>query len=50
MLSNVQWAHLSALKCADARTETAGDETKVNRDNFDRGSADLDQLHKAQDT
>ena len=34
--------------CADALTETAGDETKVNRDDFDRGSADPDQLHKAQ--
>ena len=39
---------LSALGCADALTETAGDETKVNRDDFDRGSVDPDQLHKAQ--
>ena len=34
--------------CADALTETAGDETNVNRDDFDRGSTDPDQLHKAQ--
>ena len=41
-------AQLSALGCADALTETAGDETKVNRDNFDRGSIDPVQLHIAQ--
>ena len=41
-------AQLSALGCADALTETAGDETKVNRDDFDRGSADLDKSHKKQ--
>ena len=46
--SKVRRAQLSALGCADALTETAGDETKVNRDDFDRGSVDLDQLHKAQ--
>ena len=28
--------------------EIAGDETKVNRDDFDRGSVDPDRLHKAQ--
>ena len=39
-------AQLSALRCADALKETAGDETKANRDDFDRGSADSDQLHK----
>ena len=44
----VHRAQLSALGCADALTETAGDETKVNRDDFDRGSVDPDQLHKAQ--
>ena len=46
--SKVHRAPLSALGCADALTETAGDETKVNRDDFDRGSVDPDQLHKAQ--
>ena len=44
----VHRAQLSALGCADALTETAGDETKVNRDDFDRGSVDPDQLHQAQ--
>ena len=34
--SKVHRAQLSALGCADALTEVAGDETKVNRDNFDR--------------
>ena len=29
-------------------TKTAGSETKVSRDDFDRGSADPDRLHKAQ--
>ena len=43
--SKVHRARLSALGCADALTETAGDETKVNRDDFDRGSVDPDQLH-----
>ena len=46
--SKVHRAQLSVLGCADALTETAGDETKVNRDDFDRGSANPDQLHKAQ--
>ena len=41
--SNVHRAQLSALGRADALTETAGDETKVNRDDFDRGSVDPDQ-------
>ena len=39
---------MSTLGCADAPTETAGDETKVNRDDFDRGSTDPDRLRKAQ--
>ena len=30
------------------RLQKAGDETKVNRDDFDRGSVDPDRLHKAQ--
>ena len=47
-LSKVHQAQLSALGCADALTKTAGDETKVNCDDFDRGSVDPDQLHKAQ--
>ena len=34
----VHRAQLSALGCADALTETAGNETKVNRDNFERVS------------
>ena len=46
--SRVHRAQLSALGCADALTETAGDETKVNCDDFDRGSVDPDQLRKAQ--
>ena len=46
--SKVHRAQLSALGCADALTKTAGDETKVNRDDFDRGSVDPDQLHKSQ--
>ena len=46
--SKVPRAQLSALGCADALTETPGDETKVNRDDFDRGSTDPDRLHKAQ--
>ena len=48
--SKVHRAQLSAPGCANALTETAGDETKVNRDDCDRGSADPDQLHKAQHT
>ena len=44
--SKVYRAQLSALGCADTLTETAGDETKVNRDDFDRDSADPNQLHK----
>ena len=47
-LSKVHRAQLSALECGDALTQTAGDETKVKRDDFDRGSVDPDQLHKAQ--
>ena len=46
--SKVHRAQLSALGCADALTETTGDETKVNRDDFDRGSVSRGQLHKAQ--
>ena len=46
--SKVHWAQLSALGCADALTETASDETEVNRDDFDRGSVDPDRLRKAQ--
>ena len=46
--SKVHRAQLSALGCADELTETAGDETKVNHDDFDHGSVDPDQLHKAQ--
>ena len=46
--SKIHRAQLSVLGCADALTETAGDETKVNRDNFDCGSADPDRLRKAQ--
>ena len=38
--SKVHRAQLSALGCDDPLTETAGRETKVNRDDFDRGSAD----------
>ena len=44
----VHRAQVSELGCADALTEIAGDETKVNRDDFDCGSADPDQFHKAQ--
>ena len=40
----VHRAQLSALECANALTETTGDETKVNHDDFDRGSVDPDQL------
>ena len=36
------------LGCSDALTETVGDKTEVNRDDFDRGSVDPDRLHKAQ--
>ena len=46
--SKVRRAQLSALGYADALTETAGDETKVNRDDFDGCSVDPDQLYKAQ--
>ena len=46
--SNVHRAQLSALGCTDALSETAGDETKVNRDDFDRGSVEPDRLHKVQ--
>ena len=46
--SRVHRAQLSALGCADALTETASYETKVNLDDFDRCSDDPDQLHKAQ--
>ena len=44
--SKMHQAQLSALGCADALTETAVDEAKVNRDDFDRGSVDPDQLLK----
>ena len=44
----VHRAQLSAFGCADALAKTAGDEKKVNRDDFDRGSDNPDQLHKAQ--
>ena len=46
--SKVHQAQISALGCADGLTETAGDKMKVNRDDFDRGSADPDRLRKAQ--
>ena len=46
--SKVHRAQLSALGCAHALTETAGDETKVNRDDFDRGSVNPDRLLKEQ--
>ena len=46
--SKVHRTQLSALECADALTETVGDETKVNRDDFDRGSVDPDRIRKAQ--
>ena len=46
--SKVHRALLSVLGCADALTKTAGSEPKVNRDDFDRGSADPDRLSKAQ--
>ena len=46
--SKVHRAQLSALGCADALTETAGDETKVNHDDFDRGGVDPDRLRNAQ--
>ena len=46
--SKVHRTQLSALGCTNALTETVGDETKVNRDDFDRGSVDPDQLRKAQ--
>ena len=46
--SKVHWAQLSALGCADTLTETAGDETNLIRDDFNRGSVDPDRLHKAQ--
>ena len=41
--SKVYRAQLSALGCADALAETAGDETKVSRDDFDRSSVDSDR-------
>ena len=46
--SKVHRAQISALGCVDVLTETAGDEPKVNRNDFDRFSADPDRLHKAQ--
>ena len=46
--SKVHRAQLSALACAGELMETAGDEKKVSRDDFGRGSADPDQLHRAQ--
>ena len=45
MWSKVYRTQLSALGCADVLTET---EAKVNRDDFDRGSADPDRLRTAQ--
>ena len=45
--SEVHRAQLLELGCTDAFTETAGDETKGNHDDIDRGSADPDQLHKS---
>ena len=41
-------AQLWALGCADALTETAGDDTKVNIEDFDGDSVDPDRLRKAQ--
>ena len=46
--SMVHRAQLSALGCTDALTETAGAETKVKRDDFDRGNVDPDRLRKVQ--
>ena len=46
--SNVHRAQLSVLGGTDALTETAGDETKVNDDDFDHGNVDPDRLPKAQ--
>ena len=46
--SKVHGAQIPTLGCADALTETAGDEMKVNRKDFDRGSAGPDRLRKAQ--
>ena len=40
--SKVHRAQLSALGCADGLTETAGDETKLIRYDFDLGSVDPD--------
>ena len=40
--SKVHRSQPSALGSADALTETVGDKTKVNRDDFDRGSSDPD--------
>ena len=48
MIQGPPGSTIGALGCADALTETAGDENKVNRDDFDRGSIDPVQLHKAQ--
>ena len=48
MWSKVHQDQLWVLRCADALTGTAGDETKINSDDFDRGSADPDQLRTAQ--
>ena len=46
--SKVHRAQPLALGCVDALMETAGDETQTNHDDFDRGSVDPDQSHKAQ--
>ena len=39
MWFKVHRTQLSALECADALTETAGDETKVHRDDFEIAAA-----------
>ena len=46
--SKVPRAQLSALGCANALTKIAGSKTKINHDDFDRGSADPDRLRKEQ--
>ena len=46
--SKVHRDQLLALGCADALTGAAGDETEVNRDDFDRGSVEPDRLRKPQ--
>ena len=46
--SKVHRAQLSAPGHVDALKKSAGSKAKVNRDDFDRGSADPDRLRKAQ--